>query len=52
QRLAAAGYRAHAVLNIEQITRVLLDAGRLSPDQAATLVPESAATDRPTTPVG
>jgi len=52
QRLAAAGYRAHAVLNIEQITRVLLDAGRLSPDQAATLVPESVATDRPTTPVG
>jgi uridine monophosphate synthetase len=39
ERLAAAGYRAHAVLNIEQITRVLLAAGRLSPEQAAQLVP-------------
>jgi uridine monophosphate synthetase len=38
-RLAAAGYRAHAVLGIEQITQVLLAAGRLSPEQAAKLVP-------------
>ena len=39
ERLAAAGYRAHAVLGIEQITRVLLAAGRLSAEQAARLVP-------------
>ena len=39
ERLAAAGFRAHAVLGIEQITRVLLAAGRLSAEQAARLVP-------------
>jgi uridine monophosphate synthetase len=39
ERLAAAGYRAHAVLGIEQITRVLLAAGRLTPEQASRLVP-------------
>lgn len=37
ERLAAAGYRCHSVLNIEQITTVLHRAGRLSDDQAATL---------------
>ncbi|MCP9809414.1 bifunctional orotidine-5'-phosphate decarboxylase/orotate phosphoribosyltransferase [Cyanobium sp. HWJ4-Hawea] len=35
--LAEAGYRCHAVLTIEQITEVLLAAGRLSPGQAASL---------------
>ena len=39
ERLAAAGYRAHAVLGIEQITRVLLAAGRLTSEQATKLVP-------------
>jgi len=39
ERLAAAGYRAHAVLGIEQITRVLQAAGRLSAEQANRLVP-------------
>ena len=36
-RLQAAGYRLHAVLEIDRITAVLLEAGRLSPSQAATL---------------
>ncbi|MCP9888495.1 bifunctional orotidine-5'-phosphate decarboxylase/orotate phosphoribosyltransferase [Cyanobium sp. ATX 6A2] len=39
ERLAAAGYRCHAVLDIERITRVLHGAGRLSDAQAATLRP-------------
>ncbi len=39
ERLAAAGYRCHAVLDIERITRVLHGAGRLSDEQAATLRP-------------
>jgi uridine monophosphate synthetase len=42
ERLAAAGYRAHAVLGIEQITRVLLAADRLTPEQATRLVPSTA----------
>ena len=37
ERLAAKGYRCHAVLDIERITAVLLAAGRLSPEQAALL---------------
>ncbi len=37
QRLARGGYRCHAVLDIERITTVLHDAGRLSDAQAATL---------------
>ena len=37
ERLAAAGYRTHAVLDIARITRVLLAAGRLTPQQAAVL---------------
>ena len=37
QRLEAAGYRCHAVLDIARITSVLLAAGRLSPEQAAML---------------
>jgi uridine monophosphate synthetase len=37
ERLAAQGYRCHAVLDIERITAVLLAAGRLSPEQAALL---------------
>ena len=37
QRLEAAGYRLHAVLNITRITQVLLQAGRLSAGQAAFL---------------
>ena len=37
ERLAAAGYRCHAVLDIERITAVLHGAKRLSDDQAATL---------------
>ncbi|MEY4297513.1 MAG: hypothetical protein RLZZ423_692 [Cyanobacteriota bacterium] len=37
ERLAAAGYRTHAVLDIARITRVLLEAGRLTPEQAAVL---------------
>jgi uridine monophosphate synthetase len=37
ERLAAAGYRCHAVLDIARITRVLHGAGRLSDAQAATL---------------
>lgn len=37
ERLAEAGYRCHAVLAIEQITRVLHRAGRLSDAQAAIL---------------
>ena len=37
ERLAAAGYRTHAVLDIDHITRVLLAAGRLTPEQAAAL---------------
>ena len=39
ERLAAAGYRCHAVLDIARITRVLHGAGRLSDAQAATLLP-------------
>ena len=37
ERLAAAGYTTHAVLDIARITRVLLAAGRLTPEQAAVL---------------
>jgi uridine monophosphate synthetase len=37
ERLAAAGYRTHAVLDIARITAVLLAAGRLTPEQAAVL---------------
>ena len=37
ERLAAAGYRVHAVLEIDTITRTLVQAGRLSADQAAVL---------------
>jgi uridine monophosphate synthetase len=37
ERLEAKGYRVHAVLDIAQITRTLLAAGRLSADQAAVL---------------
>ena len=36
-RLQAAGYHLHAVLPIERITEVLLQAGRLSAEQAASL---------------
>ena len=36
-RLQAAGYHLHAVLPIERITEVLLQAGRLSAAQAASL---------------
>ena len=42
ERLAAAGYRTHAVLGIGQITRVLHRAGRLSDAQAALLLPAAA----------
>jgi uridine monophosphate synthetase len=41
ERLAAAGYRCHAVLDIGRITRVLHQAGRLSDSQAAELVSSS-----------
>ncbi len=41
ERLAAAGYRCHAVLDIGRITQVLHRAGRLSDAQAATLLPGS-----------
>ena len=37
RRLESAGYTCHAVLRIEMITRVLLAAGRLRPEQAALL---------------
>ena len=37
ERLQAAGYRVHAVLDIERITRTLLAAGRLTAEQAAVL---------------
>ena len=37
ERLAAAGYRCHAVLSIDQITTVLLGAGRLNKGQADSL---------------
>jgi uridine monophosphate synthetase len=37
RRLEAAGYSCHAVLRIETITRVLLAAGRLRPEQASLL---------------
>ena len=37
QRLEEAGYQLHAVLDIPRITGVLLQAGRLSQDQAASL---------------
>jgi hypothetical protein len=36
-RLQAAGYHLHAVLPIARITEVLLQAGRLSAEQAASL---------------
>jgi uridine monophosphate synthetase len=36
-RLEQAGYRLHAVLDIGRITKVLLQAGRLSPSQARSL---------------
>ena len=39
QRLAEAGYRCHAVLSIERITRVLHQAGRLNDAQASQLLP-------------
>jgi uridine monophosphate synthetase len=39
ERLASAGYRCHAVLDIARITGVLHRAGRLSDAQAATLLP-------------
>ena len=39
ERLAAAGYTVHAVLDITRITQVLHQAGRLSADQVATLLP-------------
>lgn len=42
ERLAAAGYRCHAVLDIGQITRVLHQAGRLSDAQASALMGEGA----------
>ncbi|MEB3265518.1 MAG: bifunctional orotidine-5'-phosphate decarboxylase/orotate phosphoribosyltransferase [Cyanobacteriota bacterium] len=48
-RLAERGYRLHAVLGIERITRVLEAAGRLSADQAASLGHGPAA--GPTSPV-
>ncbi len=38
ERLAAAGYRVHAVLDIPRITGVLHSAGRLSDEQAGLLV--------------
>jgi uridine monophosphate synthetase len=37
ERLEAEGYRVHAVLDIERITQALLEAGRLSDEQAAVL---------------
>jgi len=37
ERLQAAGYRVHAVLDIETITRTLVAAGRLTAEQAAVL---------------
>ncbi|MFM8968205.1 MAG: bifunctional orotidine-5'-phosphate decarboxylase/orotate phosphoribosyltransferase [Vulcanococcus sp.] len=37
ERLQAAGYRVHAVLDIETITRTLVAAGRLTADQAGVL---------------
>ena len=37
ERLESQGYQVHAVLDIERITQVLLQAGRLSPEQAAVL---------------
>ena len=39
ERLAAAGYRVHAVLDITRITQVLQQAGRLEADQVAALLP-------------
>ncbi|MFZ9621314.1 MAG: bifunctional orotidine-5'-phosphate decarboxylase/orotate phosphoribosyltransferase [Prochlorococcaceae cyanobacterium] len=39
ERLAAAGYRTHAVLDITRITQVLQQAGRLDDAQVATLLP-------------
>jgi uridine monophosphate synthetase len=41
ERLATAGYRCHAVLDIARITAVLHRAGRLDDAQAATLLPEA-----------
>ncbi len=37
ERLESQGYRVHAVLDIERITQVLLQAGRLTAEQAAVL---------------
>jgi uridine monophosphate synthetase len=37
ERLESQGYRLHAVLDIERITQVLLQAGRLTAEQAAVL---------------
>ncbi len=42
ERLAAAGYRCHAVLDISRITRVLHQAGRLNASQAGELMGEGA----------
>ncbi|MEB3157396.1 MAG: bifunctional orotidine-5'-phosphate decarboxylase/orotate phosphoribosyltransferase [Cyanobacteriota bacterium] len=42
-RLEAAGYRLHPVLHIDRITEVLLQAGRLSAAQAASLSQDKAA---------
>ncbi len=42
ERLAAAGYRCHAVLDIGRITRVLHQAGRLSDAQAGELMGDGA----------
>ena len=39
ERLAEAGYRVHAVLDIARITRVLQQAGRLDAEQVALLLP-------------
>ena len=41
ERLAAAGYRLHAVLDITRITQVLQQAGRLKADQVALLLPDA-----------
>jgi len=43
ERLAAAGYTTHAVLDIARITRVLRGAGRLSEAQAGELLGQGAA---------
>ena len=38
ERLESQGYRVHAVLDISRITQVLLQAGRLSEEQATMLL--------------